>query len=130
MSIRIFLFLSNCWFIELDSFLAWLIRSVMFIVSLSSGVKKDLKYLNLRQKDIKRSPSISMSFISASDDIPILAFLVTIFSNHLLSLVLAFQIHGIDILHVHTLTVAKARRSDGLKRAPHEDCCHVIRMNQ
>jgi hypothetical protein len=36
----IFLLLSTCWFIELNSFLAWLIRSMMSAVSLSSGVKK------------------------------------------------------------------------------------------
>jgi hypothetical protein len=43
MCICIFVLLSTCWFIELNSFLAWLIRSLMSAVSLSAGVKKEAR---------------------------------------------------------------------------------------
>jgi hypothetical protein len=61
----VFLLPSNCLFMEPNSFLAWLIRSVM---SLCHWVPARSKIFELDAKDIKRSASISMSSISAADD--------------------------------------------------------------
>jgi hypothetical protein len=45
MSIGIFLLLSTCLFVELNRFLAWLIRRVISAVSLSLGTKKVPKHV-------------------------------------------------------------------------------------